>query len=67
MKLKELRKDRGWTQAKLAAKSGISQTYISELEQGKKQPTLPIIKKLAVALGATTSKLLEEDPTDKEK
>lgn len=59
-KLKYYREKKNWSQTKLAEASGVSQTYISELEAGKKQPTIPIVKKLAVALGVTKSELLDD-------
>ncbi|GAB6159373.1 hypothetical protein JCM39194_25740 [Desulfotomaculum varum] len=65
MKLQKYREDQGLTQAKLAEKSGVSQAYICELEQGKKQPSVFIVKKLAKALGISVSKLLEDDEIPK--
>lgn len=35
IQLQKLRETQGWTQTKLAQKSGVSQTYISELELNK--------------------------------
>lgn len=54
------RKAKRWSQKKLAEKAGISQTYVSELEAEKKQPTIPIVEKLASALGVSISKLLDQ-------
>ena len=62
-KLKILRKAKGWSQNKLSEVSGVSQTYISELEAGKSAPTLPVVKKLAAALGVSVAELLEESQT----
>jgi len=61
LKIRYIRENLGLSQAKLSLKSGVSQTYISELELGKKQPTLPIISKIADALGVSIEKLLEDD------
>ena len=61
MRLQQLREALGWTQSQLAENSGVSQTYISELELHKKQPTIPIVKKLAAALGVSVSDLLNEE------
>jgi transcriptional regulator with XRE-family HTH domain len=58
--LEKFRKARGWSQRKLADQSGVSQTYISELEADKKQPTVFIAQKLALALDITLSDLLDE-------
>lgn len=35
--LKRLRMAKGWSQTRLAKESGVSQTYISELEAGKSE------------------------------
>lgn len=59
MNLKALRQARGWSQTRLARESGVSQTYISDLEAGKSAPTLPLAKRLAVALGVTMDDLIE--------
>ncbi len=48
------------SQAELSRRSGVSQTYISELEAHKKQPTYPILKKLAAALGVSITELIGE-------
>ncbi|AEG58998.1 helix-turn-helix domain-containing protein [Desulforamulus ruminis] len=58
--IKEHRKSLGWTQTKLAQASGVSQTYISEIEAGKFQPTVKIMQKLAASMGITVSELLGE-------
>lgn len=61
--LRKLREMKNWSQTRLAKESGVSQTYISELEAGKSAPTIPIVMKLAKALGVSVSELLEEDRT----
>ena len=61
MNLEKYRAQKGWSQGLLAEKSGVSQTYISELEAHKKNPTIPIVKRLATALGVSISDLLEDD------
>lgn len=60
MLLKNYREKLGWTQKKLSQVSGVSQTYISELEAGKFQPTIKILKKLSSALGVSITELLKE-------
>lgn len=40
-KLRELRKDRGWTQLEVATRSGLDRTYISYLEQPSSKDTHP--------------------------
>lgn len=45
-----LRKERGLTQERLAELSGLSQQYISGLEQGRRNPTVVTLHELATAL-----------------
>jgi transcriptional regulator with XRE-family HTH domain len=52
------------SQAELSRRSSVSQTYISELEANKKQPTYPILKKLAAALGVSIAELIGEQSPD---
>jgi transcriptional regulator, XRE family len=66
MRLKQLREAKNMTQTELSVRSGVSQTYISDLEAGKKQPTIPIVKKLAAALGVSVSELLGEEDLSSE-
>ncbi|MBN1050298.1 helix-turn-helix domain-containing protein [Clostridium botulinum] len=48
--LKKIRNSKGLTQHQLANISGISQSYISEIENTLKIPTLDIVERLANAL-----------------
>ncbi|NFN09378.1 helix-turn-helix domain-containing protein [Clostridium botulinum] len=48
--LKKIRDSKGLTQPQLSKISGISQSYISEIENTLKTPTLDIIERLANAL-----------------
>ncbi|HEX2256653.1 MAG TPA: helix-turn-helix transcriptional regulator [Afifellaceae bacterium] len=45
------RRHRGSTLEQLAAKSGLSPAYLSQLETGKRQGTLSVLRRLAQALG----------------
>jgi transcriptional regulator with XRE-family HTH domain len=44
--LKQLREKRGLTQMEVVKKAKVSQTYISQLENGTKEPSLPMLRKL---------------------
>ena len=46
-----LRREKGLTQEEVADRSGISQQYISGLEQGRRNPTVVTLHELAQALG----------------
>ena len=49
-RLKELRKERGYTQIKMQMLTGIDQSDYSKLENGKRYYTFEQLKKLALAL-----------------
>lgn len=49
-RLTELREQRGLTMEKLAYENDLSKGYISEIEAGKKLPSLKMLEKIARAL-----------------
>ena len=59
-RLGQLRKERGLTQQGLAELAGVHLTQIQRYESGAAQPTLEVMKKLAIALSASTDWLLFE-------
>lgn len=59
--LKEMRLNRGLSQLKLAELSKVSYGYISELENGKKSPTVETVCKLAKALDCKPEELFKCD------
>lgn len=48
-----IRRDRGLTQEQLSELCGLSQQYLSGLEQGHRNPTIVTIYEIALALGVT--------------
>ncbi|MBP1207287.1 DNA-binding XRE family transcriptional regulator [Duganella sp. 1411] len=58
--LRQLRKDAGLTQERLALEAGIERNYVSLIERGINQPALRMIFKLADALGTTPSEILRQ-------
>src|SRR4051794_25083640 len=52
-KLRDLREQRGWTQASLADRSGVPLGTLRDYEQGKRGPLLSNAEKLARALGVS--------------
>lgn len=58
MLLKELREKRGLSQKQLSAKSGISQNYISEVENEKHEASEYVIIRLCIGLGVDPNTLL---------
>ena len=63
--IKSLRKQLGWSQEALAEKTGVSAPYITQIEVGKRTPSLDIVEKLAFALGVEYKTLFEVQNTDK--
>lgn len=46
-RLKELRAERGWSQADLAEKLDVSRQTVNSLERGKYDPSLPLAFRIA--------------------
>lgn len=66
-RLKNARNRKDISQDKLAELSGYSQSYISELEQNKKSPTLNTINDFAQALNVSPYTLLLDTERNKRK
>lgn len=60
--LKDYRKLRQISQLQLAEKCNSSQTYIAEIEVGKKFPSLDMIERIASALGVESYHLFKNEP-----
>jgi transcriptional regulator with XRE-family HTH domain len=58
-RIRQLRGKRGWSQEELAHRVGMDVSYLSEVENGKKEPCLRKIKELAQGLGLTVSRLMQ--------
>lgn len=59
--VRRLRLARHLTQEQFAERSGFSQQYISDLERGRRNPTVVSLFELATALQANPVELLESD------
>lgn len=57
--LKRIRTQNGITQGDIAKSLGVSRGFVSNLENGKTNPTLATITRLANAVGVTTDELLK--------
>lgn len=58
-RVKALRRERGLSQMKLAARAGLDSTYITSIEAGRRNVALVNIHKLAAALGVPPEELLK--------
>lgn len=61
-RLRKLRTERGMSQAKLAVKAGMDPATLNRLEQGKGNPNLRTLERVAGALGVGVAELLETPP-----
>ncbi|MER8639318.1 helix-turn-helix transcriptional regulator [Mesorhizobium sp. M0700] len=59
-----LRAASGLTQEQVAERSNLSQQYLSDLERGKRNPTIETLQAIARALGVSHLDLVK--PTDQE-
>lgn len=59
--VKKLRKEKGWTQARLAMEANISQQAVSFIERGRNEPSAEMIRTLADTFGVSISELMGED------
>ncbi|MFE0459711.1 helix-turn-helix domain-containing protein [Kitasatospora sp. NPDC058965] len=61
-RLREHRQAARLTLEAAAARAGLSPAYLSRLETGRRQPSLPVLLSLARLYGATVAGLLGEEP-----
>lgn len=57
-KLRQLRTERGMTQARLAAELGVSPSAVGMYEQGRRQPDGALLARMAAVLRCSTDELL---------
>ena len=60
-RLRALREAAKLNQGQLAAKAGLSRTYLNQLEAGKRDPSLSTLTRLAKALGVKVEALLSAE------
>jgi len=61
--LKRLRAERGHTLDALSARSGVSRGMVVQIEQGRTNPSVGTVVRLADALGVSIARLLDYDET----
>jgi transcriptional regulator with XRE-family HTH domain len=60
-RLQEIRTDAGLSQTALAKAVDTSQSAISQMENGERQPSFEMLRRLAKALGVSTAHLLGDN------
>lgn len=63
-KLKALRAEKGWSQAELAARIGVSRNSIISIENGRFDPSLPLAFEIAAAFGLTIEEIFQPPVKD---
>ena len=64
LRIREIRTQQGLTQRELGEKAGISISYLSEVESGKKPLNSRRIEKVARALGVSPTDLIDDSSVD---
>ena len=58
------RQNKGYSVNKLANLSGVSQSYLREIELGKRNPTVEFLSLLCDSLGITLKEFFDDQPSD---
>jgi transcriptional regulator with XRE-family HTH domain len=58
--VQRLRRERGLSQEELGARARVHQTYLSQVESAKRNPSIDVIERLANALGVDISALFKQ-------
>ena len=58
-RVRELRRERGWSQEELADRAGLHRTFISQIERAVKRTTIRSVSKLAKAFDVKMGELLD--------
>ena len=59
-----LRAERGWTQAEVAWRLGVSRQTINAIETGKFDPSLPVAFRLARLFESTIEQIFDDDQAE---
>ena len=59
MRIRYLRKQLGMSQLDLSVESDVNRNYISDLEKGRRNPTILVLNKIAIALNTDLSNLFK--------
>ena len=57
--VRRLREEKGWSQEDYADRAGIHRTYVSDIERGKRNPTVTVVERLAKPLEVATGQLFD--------
>lgn len=57
--VRRLREAKGWSQEDYADRAGIHRTYVSDIERGRRNPTVTVVEKLAKPFAVSAGALLD--------
>jgi transcriptional regulator with XRE-family HTH domain len=57
--VRRLREQKGWSQEDYADRAGIHRTYVSDIERGRRNPTVTVVEKLAAPFEVSAGSLLD--------
>ena len=57
--VQELRRERGLSQEEVAHRAGVHPTYLSGVERGRRNPTITVLQRIALALGSDIEQLVQ--------
>ena len=66
-KIQKYRINSGYSQERLAEAVDLSTSYISEIENGKKRPSMKTLEKIAAVLGVPLVALMDDGPDAEQK
>ncbi len=58
-RVKALRKERGYSQEELAARSGLDRTHIAHIEHGRRNATITTVERVTFGLGISVAELFD--------
>lgn len=62
-RLRVLRAERGWSQAELGGRIGVSRQAVNAIETGKHDPSLPLAFRLARLFGSRIEEIFDDGTT----
>ena len=62
-RLRVLRAERGWSQAELGGRIGVSRQAVNAIETGKHDPSLPLAFRLARLFGSSIEEIFDDGET----
>jgi len=59
MRIRFLRQQRKWSQEDLALNANVNKNYISDLENGRRNPSLELLERISICFGISLAELFK--------